>query len=104
IIRENSAEILQDKQRLLRILTSLHRLPYLYYFYVPLFACSVELIATCPDSLVPFTKNIISYVLNNYYFSCKNLNYCISTNRILFMLEVNDLLNLLFESIADNKK
>ena len=84
-----------EVQRLLRILISFHRIPYLYRFYSSLFSCCIHLLRQYPEKILPFAKRIIP-MSNNYYASL-NLKIFNNSNRLLRLLEIYHIYNLIFE-------
>ncbi|KAH9419441.1 hypothetical protein DERP_010653 [Dermatophagoides pteronyssinus] len=78
------------------LLLSLHRLPYLYYYYIPLFTCTIKFMTKYPNEIIDFIRRL---------FSWKNLSSSSSLHTTISMLilaELKQVLNLLLLTINNN--
>nr|XP_027194474.1 serine/threonine protein phosphatase 2A 57 kDa regulatory subunit B' theta isoform-like [Dermatophagoides pteronyssinus] len=78
------------------LLLSLHRLPYLYYYYIPLFTCTIKFMTKYPNEIIDFIRRL---------FSWRNLSSSSSLHTTISMLilaELKQVLNLLLLTINNN--
>lgn len=71
------------------LLFTLHRLPYLYYYYRPLFSCTIKFMKKYPEEIIDFMRQL---------FQLRNSS-SLSTHSSILMLtlvELKQILNLLF--------
>lgn len=86
IIENHEANELENSDSIYRILVSLHRLPYLYYYYEVLFSCCVSFLEKFPNKVQTFTFFILHTIGDKTESP---------TNRIMFTIEIIHILNLL---------
>lgn len=96
---EDKEEI--NRQSLLNILISLHRLPYIFHFHQNLFSCSILMLEKYPSDILFFTSAILR-IFAKSPTTLKPTDSHTSTKQTLGLIELEFIFDLLLRLIAAN--
>lgn len=98
IVHKQTSVSPEMERTLFKLLFSLHKLPYLYYFYQQLFSCCSKLCRIFPNRLIDFNVRVLKcYRLS----TVTTMNILDSTKPSLCLVEIEFILKIICERLSE---